>query len=377
MESFLQIKKTEWLELLFDLVFVITFSSVINSAQLGEGSLIFEGLKFLLFTLSLWWMWMIHTIITNRYGSDSNFYKQVTFLLMFIVLLFNSTIASDTYLVIKGVNLLFAVYLLVTSMLNIYTCQIKPESKVFLKRVNNVMYITAAILLFSLFFGPLFGYISLTINLIINILSPWYYVSQSVQVPIKTAHFHERHGLLILIVLGESLLSIAVDIQNDHNYFLSILMFLIVISFAMLYFKNMENSLNKKFSMIHINRKIRFLDLSGYLLMYGHLFLIFGLSFLALEISSVHIGSDNMIQVFTAIASVSLIIISSSLISIADVFKIKVAKHLTNKLIVVLSYIVIILFVGYIYEGIIIILIIQLAFIFINDYVDNKAIEIN
>ena len=90
-------RRATWLELFFDLIFVVALSDageILNETHDGH---IAPGqfLHFVLVFLPLWWIWAGHTIYANRFDTDSRQHRLSTLLIMFLLIVISAQISAD------------------------------------------------------------------------------------------------------------------------------------------------------------------------------------------------------------------------------------------------------------------------------------------
>jgi low temperature requirement protein LtrA len=89
-------RRATWLELFFDLIFVVALrdaGEILSHAHEGHiGAPQF--LRFVLVFLPLWWIWAGHTIYANRFDTDSRQHRLSTLLMMFLLIVISAQISA-------------------------------------------------------------------------------------------------------------------------------------------------------------------------------------------------------------------------------------------------------------------------------------------
>ncbi|MCP4372406.1 MAG: low temperature requirement protein A [Deltaproteobacteria bacterium] len=66
-------RQATWLELFFDLIFVVALGRVTHFLVHVHHGHLSEGIwwKFILVFIPLWWVWVGHTVYSNRFDADT------------------------------------------------------------------------------------------------------------------------------------------------------------------------------------------------------------------------------------------------------------------------------------------------------------------
>src|SRR5262245_17934150 len=194
-------RHSTWLELFFDLVFVVAV------AQLGlelSHDVSAEGLGwFLVYFVPIWWAWMGFTFYANRFDTDDLPYRLLVFLAMLGVAALATTVPAAFGGAPRGYVLSYVFVRLV--LLALYARAIRHVEE---GRPVAVFYFWAfsvAVVLWavSLAFEPPARYWLWGIALAIELSAPlvgWRLIPSA---PVDPRHAPERLGLLTIIVLGE------------------------------------------------------------------------------------------------------------------------------------------------------------------------------
>ena len=86
-------RSATWLELFFDLIFVVALGKVTHLlGKTHEGMISFETIiTFILLFITFWWVWTLHTSFSNRVKGERNVHKILTLLLMFLLIVLSTT----------------------------------------------------------------------------------------------------------------------------------------------------------------------------------------------------------------------------------------------------------------------------------------------
>jgi low temperature requirement protein LtrA len=201
-EEFDQHRAVTWLELYFDLVFVVVI------ARLAHGLLAdvtVHGLvEFLLMFLGVWWIWNAMTYYIERFESEGLENRVFTFLTMLPV----ASLAIHAHHGLGDNYVGFAASYLLARAINMsmwiragaHEAVFRPVAARFVTGYG----ITAVIIVASMFLPeslrlPLWG-----VAILVDILSPNLTIKHQAALPkLSTSKFPERMGLVTIVVLGE------------------------------------------------------------------------------------------------------------------------------------------------------------------------------
>jgi low temperature requirement protein LtrA len=205
-------RRSTWLELFFDLVFVVAV------AQLGQQlsqDVSAEGLfRFLGFFVPIWWAWMGFTFYANRFDTDDLPYR----LLIFVAMLGVAALATTLPDAFAGASRAFVLsYVFVRLVLLVlYARAIRHVDE---GRAIAVFYFAAfsaavVVWLASLLFPAPERYWVWVLALAIELPAPivgWRLIPSG---PVDPRHAPERLGLLTIIVLGESVFAVVFGVTD-------------------------------------------------------------------------------------------------------------------------------------------------------------------
>jgi low temperature requirement protein LtrA len=201
-------RHASWLELFFDLVFVLAVAQI--AKMLAEHSDLVGTVKYIALFVPIWWTWMGFTFYADRFESDESAYR----ILMFAAMLAVAALAlclNNVFL--PGGDFAFVIcYVLVRLILT--ALYARAAYHVPLSRSYNLQFITGfsiaiALWLVSIFLPPPFRYILWTLAVIVELITPFFNVRKTLALPFDPEHIPERFGLFTIIVLGEAVVATA------------------------------------------------------------------------------------------------------------------------------------------------------------------------
>lgn len=272
------IKRANWLELLFDLIFVYAVSKATHIlAHAHNGHIeVRQYIAFILVMIPIWWAWTGHTLFATRFDTEDIGQRMLTLAQMLAVIFWTSYINADFDTYFRGYLLFYVVIRVLLILMYWRVARNNSTAVLITKRLSTGFLIGLSIAMCSLLFEPPLRYIVLYAGLGIEIITPLLSRRILKTVPVKSHHLPERYGLLTIILLGESVIMIATKL-NEVQWTIATISsaisgFFIISSLWWIYFNLMER---------HVIGKE--LD-TGQHIIYGHLFVYAGLSSIAVFI---------------------------------------------------------------------------------------------
>lgn len=208
-----------WLELFFDLIFVVALGKVTHILAHTHDNHLDDGafLQFAVLFLPFWWIWVLHTAFFNRFDSDNRFHRILTLILMFVLVILATTLD-------RGGENNYRVFLITYSFakLIIVGLHIKNINEVKESLIDkNPIFILLGGTVIALS-GIFFDYQVATIFLVGSILFEiilFQVTSHKYGKPADKRHLVERIGLLAIVLLGESVTSLTAGLTEvDWTY---------------------------------------------------------------------------------------------------------------------------------------------------------------
>ncbi|HEM3454991.1 low temperature requirement protein A [Streptococcus suis] len=288
---FIKHKKVELTELFYDLVYVYTISqltSIIHHAHQGVVSLqsFFNfSVGLIIFVNS----WMVQTVFTNRFGSNSLRNIIFMFLQMICLLVASSAVAGEWQTSFVWIFLPMAIIslLLLVQYILEYFQTSNDADRSLMKQFFYILGLRSVMLLLSLFFPYEIGmWIAL-----VGILTTWLlpgllsdpnrgFVSADLS-PVNFPHLIERLSLLVIITFGESLIGISEHFSPENFSWESIAIFITLTNLFMVYIVEVDHLLD-------VER-----EETGIRAIYSHYPILFGLSLITIALSFFGNGDMN------------------------------------------------------------------------------------
>ncbi len=228
-----------WLELFYDLVFVIAIGAV--SHRLAAHTSLRDILVDLLFFVPVWWAWVGHTIYSNRFDVDDLFYRILTFMQMLGALGMALTMQDA----LEGSARAFAVsYIcvrLILLLLYAHAWWHEPQARRIAGFYILVFGTGAALWIVSLFFSSPVFLAFWAAGMLFDMIMPWFARPLLSTAQLDARHLPVRFGLFTIIMLGEQVLAIVRSLEGtvwtDATAMGSVFAFLIAAATWWFYFE--------------------------------------------------------------------------------------------------------------------------------------------
>ena len=280
MATLIKHKRVEFSELFYDLVFVFAISKATALIHhLHNGILTWNSLlDFFMSVLLLTDSWMIQTVYTNRYGTNSLFNMVIMFIKMGLLLFISNLIKDDWQQYFHYVC--WAIGTLTLTLFFQYLVEFfkKSTDNVHRESIKGFLWITglgslgvylAALL--PIYIGVYILYASILLTFITPITS----ISKDDHFQIVLPHLIERISLLVIIMFGEMITELANFFTVENFSIYSVLNFVIMLSLFLFYFGEFDHAIDEG-----SNQKGLFLIYSHYPIFIGLLMMTVSMSFL-------------------------------------------------------------------------------------------------
>ncbi|KIQ35262.1 low temperature requirement protein A [Variovorax paradoxus] len=266
-------RRATWLELFFALIFVVALhgaNEILTEAHEGHiGAQQF--LRFVLVFLPLWWIWAGHTIYANRFDTDSRQHRLSTLLIMFLLIVISAQISAGAQHYTLAVACYCGARLIIASMYFVSRRKHNLHGR-FASTVGTVFAVGAAISLSSVLLASPWSYLVFYAGIVFDMTALVLLGGRLHVVPAHAAHLVERVGLLTIIMLGESVISISAALANivwtRSNAAAAVSGFVMVSAIWWIYYDSFHLLERRKLA-------------TGHSILYSHFFLFIGLAILA------------------------------------------------------------------------------------------------
>lgn len=209
-------RSVTWLELFFDLVFVVVFERI--SHEFGSHFTPSGVAPFLLMFFAVFWVWNAAVYYVERFESEGVEIRLFTFLSMLSVTalaVFSHGGMEDNYRGFVGAYLFARVInMIMWTRSGIHVPEFRPISR----RFVGGFIVTTAILSASFLFSGGTRLSLFALAVIVDIITPYFTMKHQAKLPrISSSKFPERFGLLTIIVLGATLVELINVFSDSHN----------------------------------------------------------------------------------------------------------------------------------------------------------------
>lgn len=237
-------RRVTWLELFYDLVFVVAIAQLAH--KLNEDISLLGFLGFVALFIPVWWSWIGAAFYANRFDTDGAGHRLLTALQMLAVGALAVNIHHGLSEDSAGFALSYAAVRAVLVVEYIWAGQHVVAARALTRRYARGFGIAAAIWLVSAFVPMPIRFGLWMLGLVVDFATPIFAGRLHSQLAPHSAHLPERFGLFTLLVLGESIVavvdSVAEQQWNFQSAIAAVLGFSIAFSFWWVYFDNLDAS---------------------------------------------------------------------------------------------------------------------------------------
>lgn len=206
-------RSATWLELFFDLVFVVTVAAL--SYRL-EHHYSWGGVGLLLlYFLPIWWLWMEYSYYGDLFDDNTIAYQSLMVTAMGGVMYMALVLRSDNYV---GSRMYEATYLFlagVAFLMYLRAYLRYPGLRWFSRRYLGCIAVSMGCWAASLLFEAPYRYVLWALGVLIQAsASPSIYLLRD-DYPVQLSHMPERFGLFSIIVLGEGIVALTAASQAE------------------------------------------------------------------------------------------------------------------------------------------------------------------
>lgn len=205
-------RRATWLELFFDLVFVVAVGQL--ASNLARDHTLHGLVTFLALFVPVWWAWMGFTFYANRFDTDDLTYRLLTLAAMFAVAVLATTVRDAFHGGSAGFALAYVSVRLVLIALYARAWRWVKEGRRLARLFFCSFSAAVVVWLASLAVAEPLRYWLWAAALAIELATPFFAWPLIPRAPIDARHLPERFGLLVMIVLGESVLAVVLGVAN-------------------------------------------------------------------------------------------------------------------------------------------------------------------
>jgi len=294
------VKRANWLELFFDLVFVFAIAKATHVlVHLHDGHVAWSQYGiFVLIMIPVWWAWTGHTMFATRFDTGDTTQRLLTLAQMLAVVFLAAFINPDFDAYYHGFLFSYVAIRVLLILMYVRAARVMPKAGPISKYLGIGFSLGLLVALGSLFVDPPWRYVLLYAGIIIEILVPIFSRSVLKAIPVSSHHMPERFGLLTIILFGESVVAIAAKL-GDLTWsaltpFAAVNGFVVMSAAWWLYFDTHEE--------LVVEQELG----TGQRVVYGHLGIYCGLSVISAAIGFSISGelntADHVVMIGTGLA---------------------------------------------------------------------------
>ena len=280
MTTLIKHKRVEFSELFYDLVFVFAISKATALIHpIHNGVLAWDSLlDFFISVMVIINSWMIQTIYTNRYGTNSLFNMVIMFINMGLMLFISNMIGYNWQQ--WYYHTCWAVGTLTLTLFFQYLVEFfrKSTEDVNRESIKGFLWLTGlqslGVYLAALF--PIYvGVYIFIASILLTFIVPIFLITKDEHFQVNLPHLIERISLLVIITFGEMIMGLVNFFTIENFSIYSVLYFIIMLSLFLFYFGEFDHAIDEK-----SNQKGLFLIYSHYPIFIGLLMMTVSMSFL-------------------------------------------------------------------------------------------------
>ncbi len=237
-------RKATWLELFFDLVFVVAIAQLAHNFH--EDFSFIGLLKLAILFVPVWWCWIGATFYDTRFDNDGLVDRLITLMQMAIA----ASLAANIHHGLDSSSVGFAFSYI--AFRGVLICQYihagyhVPQARPLTNWYAVGFMISILFWLASVFIPLPWRFVFWGLGLMIDFATPLTAGKRVRQVPPNMAHTTERIGLFTIIVLGESIVAVVGGVSGidwtPNSIAIALLGLSIVFSFWWMYFDTVDES---------------------------------------------------------------------------------------------------------------------------------------
>ena len=280
MTTLIKHKRVEFSELFYDLVFVFAISKVTTLIDhLHNGILTWNSFfDFFIAVLILTDSWMIQTIYTNRYGTNSLFNMVIMFINMGLMLFISNMIGYNWQQWFHYTC--WAVGTLTLTLFFQYLVEFfrKSTDNTDRESIKGFLWLTGlqslGVYLAALF--PIYvGVYIFIASILLTFIVPIFLITKDEHFQVNLPHLIERVSLLVIITFGEMVIGLVNFFTVENFSIYSVLNFVIMLSLFLFYFGEFDHAIDEG-----SNQKGLFIIYSHYPIFIGLIMMTVSIGFL-------------------------------------------------------------------------------------------------
>ena len=164
--------------------------------------------------LAIWWIWATHTLYANRFDTDNHHQRLGSLALMFLVALMASFCGSHLMDSFRWFTLFYVVIRAIQAAMYWLSRNHHLDAKVFSCRMVWAIVTGTVVSVSAVALPSPVREVVFALGVVLEMVVTAFVSKRADSVPVHLSHLVERVGLLSIIVLGESLISLVGGLQD-------------------------------------------------------------------------------------------------------------------------------------------------------------------
>lgn len=206
-------RRATWLELFYDLVFVVAVSQLAH--YLHDHVSLSGVLGFVALFIPVWWSWIGTTFYANRFDSDDVAHRLLIALQMLAIAALAVNVHHGLGESSTGFALSYVLGRIVLVVEYVRAGQHIPKARPLTTRYATGFAIAAILWTISAFLPSPWRFVFWALGLIIDFATPLSARKLMLELPPHPSHLPERFGLFTIIVLGEAIVAVVQGVSEQ------------------------------------------------------------------------------------------------------------------------------------------------------------------
>ncbi|MEN8040957.1 MAG: low temperature requirement protein A [Actinomycetota bacterium] len=205
-------RSATWLELFYDLVFVATVAML--GTRLAADTSVVGWLSYVGYFVLVWWLWASHTFYADRYDTDDLVYRFLAGAQMVAIAMLAASVSTGPSASTAVFATAYATARILLLLLYLRAYRFVPETKELVRGYLVGFGAGAAVWTLSIIVPEPARFWFWGIALAIDFATPFVVRKAQAAAPLDVSHLPERFGLFIILVLGETIVAVAVGLSH-------------------------------------------------------------------------------------------------------------------------------------------------------------------
>lgn len=282
-------RRATWLELFYDLVFVVAVSQLAH--HLKENISISGCLGFVALFIPVWWSWIGTTFYANRFDNDDIGHRLLVGVQMLTAAAMAVNIHHGLSTSAAGFALAYALGRAILVVEYVRAGIHIPTARPLTTHYAIGFAIAAWLWLLSAFLPAPWRFVLWSVGIIIDFATPL--TAHKIQIGLlpHASHLPERFGLFTIIVLGEAIIAVINGVSEQHWHIFTAISGLLGLSIAFglwwIYFDNLGGT---PITTAKVSGKVSIINIW----LYTHLPLVIGIAATGVGVEKVILNESNL-----------------------------------------------------------------------------------